>query len=386
MKTIPADDFFARRVQWETASNPLTHCHTQLLKENVSLLDLTCTNPTQCGFKYPSHWFDKLSHGSSNVTYNPTSLGLMSAREAVVAYYGTHGHNVSVDQILLVSSSSEAYSNVFRLLCNQGNGVLIPTPSYPLFSFLTQINDVVAVNYTLIYEDERWKIDLDELQRQISSNTKAVLIVNPNNPTGSLIHRDEYEQLISLCQKYHLALICDEVFIDYPLSPKSFDVASIVEEKRVLTFVINGLSKTLALPQMKLSWMHVSGPSNLVREAMSKLEIVADTFLSVNTPVQLAIPSWLPERNLIQDQIRGRCQENLVFLKEILRDRVLDIEAGWSAMVHLPCDDEQYCLKVLQENHVVIQPGYLFDVNDQSVGVLSLLTHPDIFQQGVRVL
>ncbi|MBI5415716.1 MAG: pyridoxal phosphate-dependent aminotransferase, partial [Candidatus Omnitrophica bacterium] len=278
------DNFFSHRTNWPLSSNRIAKVLDQLKKANISFIDLTESNPTRCGFGYPSGRILRPLASDKNLRYEPQPQGSLEAREAVSRYYREQGHEVAVERIFLTASTSEAYSCLFRLLVDAGQEVLFPRPSYPLFQFLGDLNDVALNYYPLAYTDH-WHIDFAQMEGCIQPATKAVVLVNPNNPTGSFIKKDELSALNRICRAKNIPVISDEVFADFAF-PGSKDAVSLVNNDAVLTFVLGGLSKTLALPQMKLSWIIVSGPEELAQEACQRLEVIADTYLSVNTPVQ----------------------------------------------------------------------------------------------------
>ena len=338
--------------------------------KGIHVLDLTESNPTQCGFKYPAHIIDDLSN-LDNLKYVPDSRGMQKARVAVGKFC-----DFDPARILLTASTSESYGFLMRLLLNPGDKVLIPKPSYPLFQFLLELNDAAFDYYPYVY-DGQWRIDFDALEGLIDDATKAIILVNPNNPTGSYLKKNELARLNALCKKHALSIISDEVFFDYPLLKGDF--VSLRDNAEVLTFVLGGLSKSLCLPQMKLGWLLASGSSNLVTQAFERLEIIADTYLSVNTPVQNALSHWLSSAASIQVQILERVRTNLAYLKNIGLN-VLTVEGGWYAIVHIPgIDEEEFVLNALKEHHILIHPGFFFDVETPGHLVVSLLPQTEDF-------
>ena len=377
---------FAKRTDWPLSSNRITVAMEDLRRDGAAVLDLTESNPTRCGFAFPNEMILKSLGNEDNLRYEPLPQGSVRAREAVGGYYMAKGFDVSVENIILTSSTSEAYSYLFRLLVNAGERVLFPRPSYPLFQFLGDLNDVHLDFYTLTYTD-RWGMDFDQIRRNIQTDTRALVLVNPNNPTGSFVAKKEKEWLNALCRERNLSIICDEVFGDFPLDPTAQGV-SLVNNGDVLTFVLGGLSKTLGLPQMKLSWIILSGPAALVKTARERLEIIADTYLSVSAPVQNSLERWLPLKDQIQGGMKARLERNLQFLKERVRGgpcRLFEPEGGWYAVLKIPAtlSEEEWVLQFLQEDHVFVHPGYFFDFDDEAFIVVSLLPPEEVFEAGI---
>ena len=359
--------------------------------------DLTQSNPTRCGFEYDADALLGALGDRRALVYDPDPRGLLTAREAVAGYYTDHGAAVTPGDLVLTTSTSESYSFLFRLLCDAGDEVLVAQPSYPLFDFLADLNDVRLRPYPLFY-DHGWWIDFAELERALTPLTRAILVVHPNNPTGHWTRTAERELLEALCARHGLALIVDEVFLDYPLkdrplgestlAPRSFAAG----EHPALTFVLSGLSKMCGLPQMKAAWIATLGPEGAQAEALARLEIVADTFLSVNTSVQLAIPGWLAGRETIQQQILARARENLAVLETMARDwpellQVLDVDAGWSAVLALPrCVGEADCAeRLMRERGVLAHPGAFYGMAERNRIVVSLIGPQEEFREGIRM-
>jgi len=380
---------FSQRTNWELSSNKITTVVDSLKKDNVGIINLTESNPTQCGFGYPKRILKSL-YDKKNFVYAPDAQGLLEARRAICEYYNAQQLDVRPEQIFLTSSTSEAYSYLFRLLADPDDEFLFPRPSYPLFQFLGDLNDITLGFYPLRYLNQ-WVIDFEALDDLLTAKTKGVVLVNPNNPTGSFIKAYELEALNQICQKHHLSIICDEVFHDFSFSTHQ-KYLSLVNNKSVLTFVLSGLSKTLGLPQMKLSWIVMSGPDSLVEDAKKRLEVIADTYLSVNTPVQQACGSWLKYHRDLQQQILKRIRQNLHLLQNFASKgiyQLLNAEGGWYAVLKLFPNhkEEEIVLECLDRDHVFIHPGYFFDFPDEPYLVLSLLPQEDIFEKGVlRVL
>jgi alanine-synthesizing transaminase len=390
---------FSRRTAWELGENTLAQAARQARAAGRTLFDLTVSNPTEFGFAYdPQTLLAPLAAPQSS-QYEPASLGVSHARAAVAAYCLDHGAAIPVEHLCLTTSTSEAYSFLFRLLCDPGDEVLIASPSYPLFDFIAQLDSVRLREYPLWLDPsvttdgaQAWHIDLAALEALITDRTRAVIVVHPNNPTGSLVSASERAQLHRRCARKNLALIVDEVFLDYPIGGASAE--SFVTAGEALTFVLSGLSKVCALPQMKLSWIAACGPEALVREAMARLEIVADTFLSVNAPTQWALPHWLAARDVPQQQIRGRVAGNLATLDARLRGtqaQRLPLEGGWTAILRVPRSAHHsrgellpFALAAL-DHGALVQPGEFYSLGEGHI-VLSLLTPPEVWRAGLPLL
>lgn len=375
---------FSSRLDWAAAPNPLARMLQGKRSAGVEILDLTESNPTAAGLEY-GPFIGALADPRA-IRYEPASAGMMAAREAVSGYYSGR---VPAERILLTASTSEAYGFVFKLLADPGDEVLVPRPSYPLFDFLAALDSVRAVQYPLVYAGG-WTIDFEALRSRITDRTRAVVIVNPNNPTGSFLKRAELDELLSVCRGRGLAIISDEVFSDYGFEEDAKRVRSLIEEEEVLAFSLNGLSKAAGLPQMKLGWIVASGPQNLRAQAFERLELIADTYLSVSAPVQWAASSLLAARARIHWQILERVRGNLANLRSRIGAdspwRVLDVEGGWYAIVQAPRihSEEEWVLTLLDRDNVLVQPGFFFDFESEAYLVLSLLTRAEVFDQGVR--
>lgn len=379
---------FSRRTNWALSANRIARTFNKLKQDNTAIIDLTESNPARCGFVDPARKILEPLASDKNLRYDPQSQGSLEAREAVARYYREQGHEVAVERIFLTASTSEAYSYLFRLLVDAGQEVLFPRPSYPLFQFLGDLNDVSVKYYPLVYADS-WHIDFPQLEDRIQPSTKAVVLVNPNNPTGSFVKRTELAALNHICRPGNIPIICDEVFADFAF-PDIKDVVSLADNDSVLTFVLGGLSKTLALPQMKLSWIIVSGPTELAKEACQRLEVIADTYLSVNTPVQNAVAGWLSCREEFQREIKKRVLDNLRFLEEAVGGTscwLLKPEGGWYAVIRIPAADiseEDMTLQLLEKEHVFVHPGYFFDFEKEGFFVVSLLPTSENFREGMK--
>ncbi len=376
---------FSRRTHWDRQANRLTRRVEARRASGKAFLDLTVSNPTECGFDYPEkEILSALSHHRA-LHYEPDPKGLISAREAICEYYREKGIGVDPNNVLLTASTSEGYSLVFKLLCDSAEGVLVPKPSYPLFDYLSQINDVNIRHYSLHYDGE-WRLDLDP---EIVKGAKAIMVVNPHNPTGAFVKRDEHQWISRLAQEHGRALIVDEVFIDYPFRVDERRFGSTAGAAEALTFTLNGLSKLAGLPQMKLGWIVVSGPPPLVNEAVSRLEILCDTFLSVNSPVQVGLPELMKAGGRVRSQILDRVTANYRVLEEAAGDgpcSVLGVEGGWYAVVRVPKtrSDEEWAIRLLEEAGVYVFPGYFFDFDLQTCLVVSLLASERTFAPSVQ--
>jgi len=377
---------FSRRTNWNLSQNQYTQALADFRASGRKLLDLTMSNPTEVGLHFESGRLLSALSDSRGLEYEPVARGLLEAREAVGTYYGEKGIEISPEQIFLTVSTSEAYGFAFRLLCDPGDEVLVPQPSYPLFEFLADLQDVKLVPYELIY-DHGWQIDFHSLECAITSKTRAVLIVHPNNPTGSFVKQAEKTLLDRICADRELAVVADEVFLDYSLGKG--DELSFAGSRGALTFALSGLSKISALPQMKLAWMVVSGPEKLAREATERLEVIADTYLSVNAPVQWALPELLDSRRTIQQQLRTRVQRNLAILDGQLQQQQLChrllVEGGWYAVLRVPVTrtDEELAIELLEREGVLVQPGHFYDFASNGYLIVSLITPEQEFQVGI---
>ena len=382
---------FSGRLNWSFSSNRLSCLLEEKRAAGADVLDLTESNPTRAGFDYPADDVLASLNDARSLTYEPDPLGLRSARDAVAGYYRRRGQDVSPEELTLTASTSEAYSFLFKMLGDPGDRVLIPRPSYPLFDYLASVESLVADSYSLVY-DGSWSIDLETIRRGIEPRTRALLLVHPNNPTGSYVKKTERDALIAMCQEQGLALIVDEVFADYALGEDSNRLLSFVSETTVPTFVLSGLSKISALPQMKLAWIWTGGPQELRKEARQRLEQLGDLFLSVGAPVQHAAARFLELAPTMQRVIRARLTENLGLLRSALPHpsalEVLGTEGGWYAVIRCPQvhSSEEWALAFLGSNNTLIHPGYLFDFPTEAYLVVSLLTAPEIFVKGIERL
>jgi aspartate/methionine/tyrosine aminotransferase len=378
---------FSRRTEWKLSQNQYTQALERFRSSGRKLLDLTASNPTNIGLHYETErLLTSLGHLQA-LDYEPVAKGLLPAREAVVGYYRKRGVNLSAEQLFLTVSTSEAYMYAFRLLCDPGDEVLVPQPSYPLFEFLADLQDVKLVPYELIY-DHGWQIDFHSLECAITSRTRGVLVVHPNNPTGSYVKQTEKTLLDRVCSNHELAVIADEVFLDYSLGPGS--ELSFAGSRGALTFTLSGLSKISGLPQMKVAWMAVSGPEALGADAIARMEVIADTYLSMNAPLQWALPEMLASRSGIQQQLRARVRENLAELDTQLGEQTLchrlEVEGGWYAILRVPATrtDEELAIELLESESVLVQPGHFYDFASDGYLVISLITPAEEFREGLR--
>jgi alanine-synthesizing transaminase len=383
---------FSQRTNWRLSPNRFSIALEELRAAGGALIDLTISNPTHCGFAYDEEAILRGFQNPKMLSYNPQSKGLLSAREEVTRYYrDDHCAKVDAESTLLTTSTSEAYSFVFRLLCNPGDEVLVPKPSYPLFDFLADIQDVVLKPYALEYA-QGWFLDVASLVETATDATRAILLVHPNNPTGSFLKANDLARLNQICIERDIALIVDEVFLDYAFD-YAFDGArhkTFADNQDALTFTLSGLSKIAALPQMKMAWIVVSGPETPRRSALERLEVIADTYLSVSTPTQLALPVLFEERREMQTQVLARIRENRAELRALLAGQsaceALDGEGGWSAVLRVPVrgSDEDMAIELLREQGVVVHPGHFYDFANDGYVVLSLIGPVETFRQGVQ--
>ena len=380
---------FATRTGWPLSPNRLSQLLRERRERGLPHFDLTESNPTRCGFEIEREAILAPLRNPRAIDYDPDPRGLLVAREAVAQYYSERGVALEPDQIFLTTSTSEAYSFVFRLLANPGDIIMAPQPSYPLFDFLGGLNDVTVGPYPLIYDDG-WQVDLESLANGWKSRCRAVLAVSPNNPTGSYTKIHELARLTEICNRSQAALIADEVFADYAFAADPNRVASYAHASDVLTFTLSGLSKISALPQMKLAWIVVNGPRQLLNDAQARLEVVADTYLSVSAPIALATPQWLAYRRHIQPQILERVQSNLRKLDELLAGDMpvsrLKSEGGWYAVLRVPStlSDEDWALDLLAKDGVLVHPGHFYDFPSEGFLVLSLLPAPEDFAEALQ--
>jgi aspartate/methionine/tyrosine aminotransferase len=416
---------FSARTNWKLSRNRFARAVEESRAYGGKILDLTVSNPTRVGLKYDSEAILAALGSQQVLDYDPQAKGLLRAREAVAGYYGDmsarDGKNVASnvstgvdpEQIILTTSTSEGYSFVFRLLCNPGDELLVPKPSYPLFEFLADLQDVKLVPYPLIY-DHGWQIDFHSIEQTVTARTRGIVLVHPNNPTGSYVKVGEIEMLNSICRKQGLALIVDEVFLDYKIdyvgtaapscpvarssttsramNSESEVYGSFARNQDVLTFTLSGLSKISALPQMKVAWIVTSGPPDQVSQAMERLEVIADTYLSMNAPVQCAVPTLLGQRQKIQAQLLEGVNLNLLELDRQLASQKacnrLQVEGGWYAVLRVPVtrSDEDLAIELVREHSVLVHPGHFYDFPSDGYLIMSLIGPRDEFRTAVSRL
>jgi alanine-synthesizing transaminase len=414
---------FSERTNWRLERNRYTQAIEEARARGATILDLTASNPTRVGLQFDSAAVLDALRSERALDYDPQAKGLRSARQAVAGYYedrargerdlasngstdirGADVGSTDPERIVLTTSTSEGYSYVYRLLCNPGDEILVPKPSYPLFEFLADLQDVKLVPYPLIY-DHGWQMDFPSMEKAVTSRTRAVVVVHPNNPTGSYVKPGELDSLNTFCREHQLALIVDEVFLDYGLESELSSFARPDSQERlsphgtsftfarnrdVLTFTLSGLSKISALPQMKVAWVVTTGPEPEVDAAMDRLEVIADTHLSMNAPVQWAIPALLEQRHDIQKQLLGRARKNLAELDRQLSGQKacerLVVEGGWYAVIRVPVtrSDEELAIQLIQEKSVLVHPGHFYDFPRDGYLVLSLIGDETEFRRGLR--
>ena len=378
---------FSQRTDWKLTPNRYTEAYDRFRAEGRVALDLTASNPTRVNLAYDEAAILKSLGSAESLRYQPEPKGLLGARQAVADYYGTLACGVSPDRILLTTSTSEAYSFVFRLLCDPGDEVLVPAPSYPLFQFLADLQDVKLVPYQLIY-DHGWQIDLRGLEKKLTERSRAILVVHPNNPTGSYVHPKEMRMLSWMCARRRMAIVSDEVFLDYTLDGAQH--ASFAGNARALTFTLSGLSKLAGLPQMKVAWIVTGGPEVLAEQAMARLEVISDTYLSVNAPMQHALPTLLGQRIAFQHQLGVRLRSNLKELdRQLAAQKVVErlkVEGGWYVPLRVPAtrSDEELAIELLERQSVLVHPGHFYDFPGDGYLVLSLLATREDFRKGVQ--
>ena len=375
---------FSSRFHWDFHPNRLTQLLAAKRLGGVPVLDLTESNPTHAGLLYPAE-IPRAFDDPRVLDYHPAPAGSLAAREAVA-----RRHRVEASHILLTASTSEAYAYLFKLLADPGDNVLVPRPSYPLFDYLATMESIEVRQYPLMYHGA-WSIDLEGLAAAITGRTRAIVVVHPNNPTGSYVKRAELDALTALCRERRLALISDEVFFDYDFAPDPARASSAAAVSDCLAFALSGLSKIAGLPQMKLGWILAGGPPALRAEAFEKLEWIADTYLSVSTPVQCAAPVLLEAGEQVQIAIRERCATHLSLAREALQGspaNILAVEGGWYITVQVPRvrSEEEWALELLERENVLVQPGFFYDFDSEAYLVLSLLTAPATFREGIARL
>ena len=380
---------FAGRTNWNLAPNRLSEALARHRSAGKPLIDLIASNSSECGFTYNREKILSALANPQSLTYQPEPKGLLAARDAVAGYYTDRSDRVASSDMILTTSTSEAYSFVFRALCNPGDEVLIPTPSYPLFDLLADIQDVRLIRYPLVY-DHGWQIDFHALEAALSTSTRAIIVVHPNNPTGHFTKANERSRLNQICADRQIAMMADEVFLDFSLSAKP--QSSCATNSEALTFTLSGLSKMCGLPQMKAAWLITSGPDDLKTQALDRIEVIADTYLSMSAPIQQAIPIFLEQRHEFQREVTSRIRENLAELDRQLATQKtcsrLAIEGGWYATLRVPATrtDEEVALDLLDKKNVYVYPGHFYDFPADGYLIVSLIAPEQEFAEGIKRL
>jgi alanine-synthesizing transaminase len=380
----------SRRVPADFAPNPLARLLEEKRSAGRSILDLATSNPTHAGLTQAPRGLASALLDPAVLSYDPDPRGMVAARRAVASYYGSRegGPNeIDPDRIILTSSTSEAYAHLFRLLCDPGDEILVPTPSYPLFEPLAHLEGVALRPYELTLREERWQLRGGSIR--VGPRTRAVIVVQPNNPTGSRLSPEELEAIVRSCASSEIALISDEVFGDFPWPPRSAPFPTLLGERRCLTFVLSGISKVCGLPQMKLGWIALGGPEEEIDRARSGLEWIADLFLSVGTPIQVALPLLLEARSEFQTAVRERIASNLEILRKLSSQsaglRILESDGGWSGVLRFDADlarGDDPAHWMLRDLDLLVHPGHFYELPDQDV-VVSLITRPEIFEEAL---
>jgi alanine-synthesizing transaminase len=380
---------YSKRLDWSTPNNSYSLLLEERRLAGGGLLDLTVTNPTEALTDYPHADIARAYGSIADFRYEADPRGLNSARQALETWYASQGIQTSASHIALTASTSEAYSLLFKLLCDPGDDILIPTPSYPLFEYLARAESVGTIPYVLRY-DGSWFIDFDSVRNALSSRTKAIVVVNPNNPTGSYLKVEEVNRLMDLASSHHLALISDEVFMTYPAQLAGNAVRSLIGRDEVLSFSLNGLSKAFGMPQMKLGWMVINGPRKECQTALNHLELLLDNYLSVGTPVQRALPELLRIGSGIRNRLDTQLHQNRRALARLTDSPIkpLASEGGWSAILQVPNvrSEEDWIARLLTEYGVVIQPGYFYDMAQEAYLIVSLIGSPEQLRDGLEKL
>jgi len=378
---------FSSRLNWDLRPNRISALLEARRRAGGRILDLTESNPTQAGLSYPAAEILRALGDARSLRYEPSPAGAAEARDAVAAYYASRGAGVAADRIVLTASTSEAYSYAFKLLADPGDEVLAPRPSYPLFEFLARLESVRVVDYPLEY-DGSWRIDFAALEAALTPRARAIVVVNPNNPTGSFLKTGELERLVALAAGRGLAIVSDEVFSDYAFEPDAERVSTLAGVTGALTFSLSGLSKIAGLPQMKLGWIVTAGPEELRAGALARLELIADTYLSAAAPAQYGAARLMDAGAKVREQISARVRKNLAWLRGAVAGSalsVLAVEGGWYATLEVPRtrSEEEWTLELLERDGVLVQPGFFYDFQSEAFLVASLLTPPDVFREGV---
>jgi alanine-synthesizing transaminase len=382
---------FSERTSWNRTPNRITEALARRKAARKPVYDLTCSNPTEVAIAYPSSEILKAISNPAAMKYQPDPRGLLAARKAVASSYRKQSVEIPTSRLFLVASTSEAYSYVLKLMCNSGDEILVPHPSYPLFDYLTQVNDVVTKPYQLRYNDG-WQVDLDSLRSAVTRKTRAIVLIHPHNPTGMVLKENEFRAIVNIARTNNLALIADEVFLGYRFDANPEAAGTTAGKSDVLTFTLDGLSKFAGLPQMKLGWIAVSGPEPEVEEACGRLEILCDTYLSVNTPVQAGLQKLLSTSGTARKNILKRVKANYETLcREVTPESpcsVLRCESGWYGIIRVPAimPDDTWVELLLEATGILVFPGYFFDFDQEGVLVVSTLMKEDTFRKSVRRL
>jgi len=382
---------FSNRTPASLQPNRLSRRVADLRAAGAPLIDLTLSNPTRAGLAYPSAEIISALDDPRSLSYEPSAQGLLETREAIAAWHAGQGVAAGVDQLVLAGSTSEAYGWLFKLLCEPGDAVMTPRPSYPLFECLATLEGVHAVEYPLI-EELRWGVDVATLETHLDPRARAIILVNPNNPTGTYLKRGEWLRLQEFAAMRGLAIIVDEVFFDYVWGPDPRRVSSLLPPHLALTFTLSGLSKIAGLPQMKLGWIHAAGPESLRREALDRLEWIADSYLPVSAPVLHAAARWLDLTPRIQTSILDRVMLNRRTLQAAIPAesawRMMPAEGGWIALLEAPRihSEEEWALSLLEAHHILLQPGYFYDFEREAFLAVSLLPEPAQFDIAMQRL
>ncbi|TGK21009.1 pyridoxal phosphate-dependent aminotransferase [Leptospira fluminis] len=378
---------FSDRFDFEAGENPLYSKVGDLKKAGTPILDLTVSNPTRVKLSFPGEAILHSLTKNAGLVYEPEPQGSEVARNCVAEYYRERGLDILPEDLFLTSSSSEAYSYIIKLLCDPGDEILIPSPGYPLFEFLALLEGVKFNSYRLDPIQD-WKPDFEGLKEAVSAKTKLLFLVSPNNPTGSTLSESDFSALVRFCESNGIGIVLDEVFCDYFHSEGTRH--SELHTRKVPFFRINGISKILALPQMKLSWIHVDGPESWKTECKERLEIISDTYLSVASPIQHALSDLMPWRKLIQGQVLRRISRNLKILSGMIpsaeKIRYRPPMAGWYAVLESDffLEQETFCLRLLEKEHTLVHPGCMFGFpEDHPAIVLSLLPETEIIEAGI---
>lgn len=379
---------FSGRSRFETSPNALARAVQRRCESGGDLLDLTESNPTHVGLGFPAQALRQALEHPRAGAYEPDALGLLDARQAIADYLAAQGTQVSPERIVVTASTSEAYGFLFKLLADPGDEVLVPAPSYPLFDFLAALESARPVAYPLAYDGE-WHLDRGALAEVARPRARAVVVVNPNNPTGSFLKRDELAFLGEFCRERGLALLSDEVFSDYAMGPDPLRAQSALGQREALAFALGGLSKAVAAPQLKVGWIAVGGPEPLAAQAMERLEIIADTYLSASGPSQRAVPRILADRVLAQRPLRERLAQNLAALRALRPPAApwepLRVEGGWTAVLKIPRarSEQEWATMLVEEQGVLVHPGFFYDFPREGYLALSLIVEPGVFKEAI---